>query len=75
MAEPLYRQALELRQRVLGPDHTDTIKSIKDLAVCISAMGRWAGTDATELAGGRDACTSPHRGVCRGELGRQGLRL
>ena len=45
-AEPLYRQALELRQRVLGPDNPATITSINNVAACIGAMGRWAGSGA-----------------------------
>ena len=48
MAEPLYRQALEKRQRVLGQEHPDTIASINKLAVCLDTMGRWAGSDAAE---------------------------
>ena len=47
-AEPLYRQALELENRVLGPEHPDTITSINRLADCIRAMGRWAGFDVAE---------------------------
>ena len=47
-AEPLYRQALELVQRVLGPEHPDTLMAIDSLVVCIKNMGRWAGSDATE---------------------------
>ena len=34
-AEPLYRQALEGRTRVLGPDHPDTLSGINNLAMCI----------------------------------------
>ncbi|KAG2490690.1 hypothetical protein HYH03_010852 [Edaphochlamys debaryana] len=40
-AEPLYRQVLELRQRVLGPEHPDTVSSINNLASCIQARGRY----------------------------------
>ena len=45
MAEPLFRQALEMRRRVLGPEHPATIASINNLAGCINAMGRWAGSE------------------------------
>ena len=48
-AEPLFRQVLELRQRVQGPEHLHTIDSIINLAGCIRAMGRWAGSDATKV--------------------------
>ncbi|KAG2441974.1 hypothetical protein HYH02_009768 [Chlamydomonas schloesseri] len=38
--EPLYRQALELRSRVLGAEHPDTIQSITHLANCIKERGQ-----------------------------------
>ncbi|PNH04770.1 Kinesin light chain [Tetrabaena socialis] len=41
-AEPLSRQALELRRRVLGEEHPDTANSIHNLAACIYAQGRYA---------------------------------
>ena len=39
-AEPLYRQALELWQRTVGPEHPDTLTSIVHLALCIQDVGR-----------------------------------
>ena len=39
-AEPLLRQALEQRLRVLGPEHPDTISTIDILASCTDALGR-----------------------------------
>ncbi len=36
----MYRQALELRRRVLGPEHPDTINSINNLAVCLTNQVR-----------------------------------
>ena len=39
-AEQLYGQALDLRARVLGPDHPDTISSVNNLAICTKDMGR-----------------------------------
>ena len=63
-AAPLFRQVLELWQRVLGPEHPDTIRSIDDLAVCIRNTGRWAGSDAT-MCGWGDAA------VCASQLGWQ----
>ena len=62
-AEPLYRQALELQQRVLGPEHPDTIKCIATLASCINATGRWAGSDAAECGWG-EGCLHHVCGVC-----------
>ena len=32
-AEPLHRRALEVRERVLGPEHPDTLQSLNNLAV------------------------------------------
>ena len=51
-AELLYRQVLQQQQRVLGPEHPDTIASINNLAVCINAKGRWAGSDAAAYGWG-----------------------
>jgi len=31
-AEPLYRRALEAYQRVMGPEHPDTLTSVSNLA-------------------------------------------
>ena len=31
-AEPLFKRALEVRERVLGPDHAETLESISNLA-------------------------------------------
>jgi hypothetical protein len=36
----MYRQALELRGRVLGPEHPDTITSINNLAGTVEQLGR-----------------------------------
>ena len=55
-AEPLYRQVLELQQRVLGPEHPDTSRAINELAVCIHSMGRWASSDEAEFL--RSSCAS-----------------
>ncbi|PNH10349.1 Nephrocystin-3 [Tetrabaena socialis] len=40
-AEPLSRQALELRRRVLGEEHPDTASSVSSLASCIQDQGRY----------------------------------
>ncbi|KAG2489758.1 hypothetical protein HYH03_011710 [Edaphochlamys debaryana] len=39
-AEPLYWQALELRRRVLGEEHPDTVTALNNLAICINEQGR-----------------------------------
>ena len=57
-AEPLYRQVVEQRQRVVAPEHPDTITSINNLAVCIDAMGRWAGSDAAAYGWGKGCLPS-----------------
>ena len=40
-AEPLYRRALEARERVLGPEHPDTLTSVNNLAALYQAQGRY----------------------------------
>ena len=72
-AEPLYRQAVEQQQRVLGPEHPDTIMAISKLAACISATSRWASSDAAKC-GWVEGCLHHLCGVCVGELGRQAGR-
>ena len=37
-AEPLYKEALEIRQKVLGQEHPDTALSLNNLA---ALYGRW----------------------------------
>jgi len=38
-AEPLYRRALEARERTLGEEHPETLVSINNLAGCLQVMG------------------------------------
>ena len=38
-ALPLYRRALESRERVLGAAHPDTLTSVNNLAYCLRALG------------------------------------
>ena len=42
-ALPLYRRALESCERVLGPEHPDTLTSVNNLALCMEALGDAAG--------------------------------
>ena len=41
-AEPLFKEALEIRQKVLGPEHPDTATSLNNLAALYQAMGDYA---------------------------------
>jgi nephrocystin-3 len=38
-SEPLYRRALEGRERALGKDHPDTLQSVNNLAVLLNSKG------------------------------------
>ncbi len=40
-AEPLYRRALAIREKVLGAEHPDTAASLNDLAAVLEARGRY----------------------------------
>ena len=42
-ALPLYRRALDSRERVLGKEHPDTLTSVNNLAGCLYALGDAAG--------------------------------
>jgi hypothetical protein len=44
-AEPLFRRALAIREKVLGPDHPDTAQSINNLALVLYAKGDYAGAE------------------------------
>ena len=41
-AEPLYQEALRIRQKVLGPEHPDTAISLNNLAVLYQDIGEYA---------------------------------
>src|SRR3989338_6000626 len=41
-AEPLYRRSLEIREKVLGPEHPDVAASLNNLAGLYDAQGRYA---------------------------------
>jgi tetratricopeptide (TPR) repeat protein len=40
-AEPLFQQALAIRQKVLGPDHPDTARSLNNLAALYYNQGKY----------------------------------
>ena len=39
-AEPLYRQALSLKEKLVGPLHPDTAMTLNNLAVLLKAQGK-----------------------------------
>ena len=41
-AEPLYQEALRIRQKVLGAEHHDTAISLNNLALLYEDMGEYA---------------------------------
>lgn len=45
LAEKLYRQTLELRRDILGPEHTSTLKSMNDLGLALERMGKYDEAD------------------------------
>ena len=40
-AEPLFKRALEVNERVLGPEHPDTLTSVNNLAALYLVQGRY----------------------------------
>jgi tetratricopeptide (TPR) repeat protein len=44
-AEPLFRQTLELRRRVLGPEDRDTLDAAANLALAYQAQGKFAASE------------------------------
>lgn len=44
-AEPLYRHALQARERVLGPAHPHTLTSVNGLALVLDGKGQYAGAE------------------------------
>ena len=45
-AEPLYKRALAASERVLGPEHPDTLRSVNNLGVLYQAQGRYSEAEA-----------------------------
>ena len=41
-AEPLYKRALAIREKALGPDHPDVATSLNNLALLYDDQGRYA---------------------------------
>ncbi len=44
-AEPLFRRALEIREKQLGPDHPDVAESLNCLAILFQAQGNYANAE------------------------------
>ncbi len=44
-AEPLYRRALEVRERVLGREHPHTLQSVNNLAALLESKGDYEGAE------------------------------
>ncbi|MDZ4723543.1 MAG: tetratricopeptide repeat protein, partial [candidate division Zixibacteria bacterium] len=42
LAEPLYKRALEIREKALGPDHPDVALSLNNLAFLYNTQGQYA---------------------------------
>ena len=47
-AAPLEREAVEIRKRVLGPDHPDTLKSQVNLAILLARTGKFPEAEALD---------------------------
>jgi tetratricopeptide (TPR) repeat protein len=45
-AEPMFRRALEVRERMLGKENRDTIISVHNLALLLEAKGDYAGAES-----------------------------
>jgi non-specific serine/threonine protein kinase/serine/threonine-protein kinase len=63
-AEPLLARSVEIRQRVLGPDHPLTLQSMDSLAVFYEQAGRYAEAEklqAETVAGRRRVLGEDHR--------------
>ena len=41
-AEPLRRRALEARERLLGPEHRDTLTAVGNLASVLEQLGKFS---------------------------------
>jgi eukaryotic-like serine/threonine-protein kinase len=41
-AQPLLQESMEIRERVLGPEHPETLRSLNSLGVVVSSQGHYA---------------------------------
>ena len=64
-AEPLYKEALEIRRKVLGREHPDTATSLDNLAGLYRAMGDYAKAEPLLQRGSGDSPENPWPGTSR----------
>ena len=64
-AEPLYKEALEIRQKVLGREHPDTATSLNNLAELYEAMGDYAKAEPLLKGRSGDLPETPWPGASR----------
>ena len=60
-AEPLYRQALEIKKKALGEKHPDYATSLNNLAALYRAMGDYARAEPLFQRGAGDPKEGPGR--------------
>ena len=58
-AEPLFQEALRIRQKVLGLEHPDTATSLNNLAALYWAMGEYAKAEPLFQEALRDPAEGP----------------
>jgi tetratricopeptide (TPR) repeat protein len=74
-AEPLYQQALALRQKLLGDDHPDVAESLNNLAGLYESQGKYKEAEplyqqALNIFEQRLGVDHPHTIIVRGNLER-----
>ena len=57
-AEPLYRRALAIREKALGPEHPDVATCLENYAILLKKMGR--GAEAEPLEARAQAIRAKH---------------
>ena len=72
-AEPLYQQALALRQKLLGDDHPDVAQSLNNLAGLYDSQGKYNEAEplyqqALNIFEQRLGVDHPHTIIVRGNL-------
>ena len=72
-AEPLYKRALAIREKALGPDHPDVAHSAEQSGRAVQTQGRYA--DAEPLYKRALASTPEQKGNTLGSLMRSVLVL
>ena len=57
-AEPLYKRALAVREKALGPDHPDVANSLENYAALLRETGR--GAEANKMEARAEAMQAKH---------------